>query len=92
MVYLANTDNKTGIVHLYDSDGSLMHINENYNNQGVFINDIEIATDRGHDAYYIGGYRQAHPVLQIAYIRAFEISTTKTSKWRLWFPNIRMDS
>ena len=46
------------------------------------MRDIEIATTKGHSAYYVTGYRQAHRILQVAFVRAFDVSVDVNNKWR----------
>ena len=84
IVYHNNTNNGTGVLHLFDQQGSLIHTNDFFDGQAVFITDVEIATTNGHNAYYVIGYRQSNPNLQIAYLRAFELQSAVTSLWRCW--------
>ena len=75
---------KTGMIHLYNSNGDLMHINDLYSTDttSVYVRDVEIATTNGHNAYYVSGYRQAARLLQIAFVRAFDIANNVNSKWK----------
>lgn len=79
---LASADNGAGIVGLYNSNGELMHYNDQLDNNGVHINDVDI--NQTHNQYYIGGFTQASGVLQVAYLRSYTIGNEASNQWKTW--------
>ncbi len=79
---VASASNGPGQVKLYDSDGSVMHVNANLDNNGGHINNVEISASQGQ--YYVVGYTQASSVLQVAYLRAYTLDETVREAWKTW--------
>ncbi len=79
---VASASNGPGQVKLYDSDGSVMHVNTNLDNNGAHINNVEISS--AHGQYYVVGYTQASSVLQVAFLRAYGLTGTGQETWKTW--------
>ena len=79
---VASASNGPGQVKLYDSDGSIMHVNTNLDNNGAHINNVEISSSHGQ--YYVVGYTQASSVLQVAYLRAYSLAEPVQEAWKTW--------
>lgn len=79
---VASASNGGGQVKLYNSDGSVMHINTASDNNGTHINTLEISASHGQ--YYVAGYTQASSVLQVAYLRAYTLTENVQQNWKTW--------
>ena len=81
---VASASNGAGLVKLYSESGSILHTNAANDNNGVTINDVEISSATAHNQYYVAGYTQASSVLQVAFLRAYELTTEGKEKWKTW--------